>query len=70
MLVLYAFDCAVHEAVVVALSGLLMEACGVTVCLDVFEEASIMEQGLEDWLGDRLQVRTLMTMLCSTFEQE
>ncbi|XP_025108783.1 uncharacterized protein LOC112572973 [Pomacea canaliculata] len=65
VLVLYAFDCAVHEAVVVALSGLLMEACGVTVCLDVFEEASIMEQGLEDWLGDRLQEADFIIVVCS-----
>ena len=56
VLVLYAYDCAMHEAVVVALSGLLMEVCGVTVSLDVFEENVIMERGLEDWLEDRLQV--------------
>lgn len=66
VLVLYAYDCAMHEAVVVALSGLLMEVCGVTVSLDVFEENVILERGLEDWLEDRLQVLEfcLQAFLC------
>ena len=65
VLVLYAYDCAMHEAVVVALSGLLMEVCGVTVSLDVFEENVILERGLEDWLEDRLQVLGFVFKLSS-----
>lgn len=65
VLVLYAYDCAVHEAVVVALSGLLMEVCGVTVSLDAFEENVIMERGLEEWLEDRLQEADFIVVVCS-----
>jgi hypothetical protein len=61
---LYAFDCAQHEAVVVALAGLLMELCGVTVSLDVFEESLIMQTGLEEWLEDRLQVGMFCCCCC------
>ncbi|KAL8589283.1 hypothetical protein ACOMHN_039926 [Nucella lapillus] len=65
VLVLYSYDCAMHEAVVVALSGLLMEVCGVTVSLDVFEENVIMERGLEEWLEDRLQEVDFILVVCS-----
>lgn len=65
VLVLYAYDCDLHEAVVVALSGMLMEVCGVTVSLDVFEENIIVERGLEEWLEDRLQEADYIIVVCS-----
>ncbi|CAL1541874.1 unnamed protein product, partial [Lymnaea stagnalis] len=65
VLLLYANDCALHERVALALAEFLMEACGVTVALDLFEENEITERGVDDWLIDRLQEADYIMVLCS-----
>lgn len=65
VLLLYSNDCALHERVVVSLAEFLMEACGVTVALDLFEENEITERGVDDWLIDRLQEADYIMVLCS-----
>lgn len=65
LLMLYAYDCAIHERVVAALAGFLMEACGVTVTLDLLEEHDITERGVDDWLVERLQEADYIMVICS-----
>ncbi|CAG5125437.1 unnamed protein product [Candidula unifasciata] len=65
ILLLYAYDCPIHEQVVGALAAFLMEACGVTITLDLFEEGDILERGIDDWLVDRLQEADYIIVLCS-----
>lgn len=65
ILLLYAYDCPLHEQVVSALAAFLMEACGATVTLDLLEENDIVERGIDDWLVDRLQEADYILVLCS-----
>ncbi|XP_059166711.1 uncharacterized protein LOC131948975 [Physella acuta] len=65
VLMLYAYDCPIHERVVAALAGFLMEACGVTVTLDLLEEHDITERGVDDWLVERLQEADYIMVVCS-----
>ncbi|XP_005110910.1 uncharacterized protein LOC101852736 [Aplysia californica] len=65
VLLLYANDCPIHERVVAALAGFLMEVCGVTVTLDLLEETDIMERGIDDWLVDKLQEADYILVICS-----
>lgn len=65
ILLLYAYDCPMHEQVVGALAAFLMEACGVTITLDLLEENDILEKGIDDWLVDRLQEADYILILCS-----
>ena len=54
-----------HEKVVQALGGFLMEACSCNVTLDLFEEQIIHDQGLDDWLVERLQDADFIIVVCS-----
>ncbi|KAH9496376.1 hypothetical protein Btru_010764 [Bulinus truncatus] len=65
VLLLYAYDCSVHQQVVAALAGFLMEACGVTVSVDLLEEQEITDKGIDDWLVDRLQDADYIMVLSS-----
>ncbi|XP_041348551.1 uncharacterized protein LOC121368080 [Gigantopelta aegis] len=65
VLLLYSYDCPMHEKVVQALGGFLMEACSCNVTLDLFEEQIIHDQGLDDWLVERLQDADFIIVVCS-----
>uniref|UniRef100_A0A2C9LV25 SEFIR domain-containing protein n=1 Tax=Biomphalaria glabrata TaxID=6526 RepID=A0A2C9LV25_BIOGL len=65
VLLLYAYDCSIHQQVVMALAGFLMEACGITVSVDLMEEQEITDKGIDDWLVDRLQDADYIMVLCS-----
>ncbi|XP_046542721.1 interleukin-17 receptor D-like isoform X2 [Haliotis rubra] len=65
VLVLYSYDCPMHEKVVQSLAGFLMEVCCCNVVLDLFEEQIIHERGLDDWLIERLQEVDYIMVVCS-----
>lgn len=65
VLILYSYDCPLHQRVVEAFAGFLMEECAVTVTLDIMEEADIAERGIDDWLVDRLQEADYILVICS-----
>lgn len=65
VLMLYAQDCPIHERMVAALASFLMEACGCVVSLDLLEEAELAQQGLDDWLVERLQEADYILTVCS-----
>lgn len=48
-----------------ALSGFLIETCNCNIHVDLFEEQIIHEQGLDDWLVDKLQEAEFIIVLSS-----
>ena len=65
VLLLYSYDCHVHERVVIEFAEYLKHECGCEVSLDIWEQNNIKTTGAANWINDKLSMSDFIIIIAS-----
>ena len=66
VLLLYSYDCPVHEKVVNAFALYLKQVFGCDVIFDIWQQSEIQEKGTYEWLEEKMVTAQFVLFVCST----